>query len=85
MPGSRRRCSDFHDADDTAEWMLLGKLDRALTHSEFNELPFRLTHPKRQNETSNDRRVVLTVEELKQVDEIAKRHFDEDREEFPRW
>jgi hypothetical protein len=80
-----RHCDDFHGSDDVAEWTLLGKLDRASTKSEFNELPFRLTHPKRQNEASNDHRVVLTAEELKQVDEIAKRHFDEDREEFPRW
>ena len=47
-----RHCNDFHSSDDVAEWMLLGKLDRALSQSEFNELPFRLTHPKRQNESS---------------------------------
>jgi hypothetical protein len=25
-----RRCDDFHNSDDTAEWMLLGKQDRAI-------------------------------------------------------
>jgi hypothetical protein len=80
-----RQCNDFHNSDDVAEWLLVGHANRSMSQPEFNELPFRLTHPKRQNEASNDHRVVLTAEELKQVDEIAKRHFDEDREEFPRW
>jgi hypothetical protein len=39
-------CEDFHDSDDTAEWMLLAKVDRAITQSEFRELPMRLTHPQ---------------------------------------
>jgi hypothetical protein len=45
-----RRCDEFHDSDDTAEWMLFAKADRAIAQSEFNELALRLTHPKRCNE-----------------------------------
>lgn len=80
-----RHCDDFHDSDDVAEWMLLGKVDRGIMESEFRQLPMRLTHPKRGNESSNDTPVAMTAEELKQADEIAKRHFDEDREEFHAW
>jgi hypothetical protein len=80
-----RHCDDFHYSDDIAEWMLLGKLDRALSQSEFNALPFRLTHPKRQNESSDDPRVVMTAEEEKRAAEALQRHFAEDREEFHSW
>lgn len=75
-------CWCFHDSDDIAEWMLLGKVDRALSQSEFNELPFRLTHPKRQNESSDHSRVVMTAEEKKRAAEVLQRHFAEDREDF---
>jgi hypothetical protein len=44
------RCDDFHNSDDTAEWMLLGKQDRAIAQFDFDQLPMRLTHPKRCNE-----------------------------------
>jgi hypothetical protein len=45
-----RHCEDWHDSDETAEWMLLAKVDRALTESQFRGLAMRLTHPKRFNE-----------------------------------
>jgi hypothetical protein len=45
-----RICEEFHDTDETAEWMLLGKVDRELTESQFRGLAMRLTHPKRCNE-----------------------------------
>jgi hypothetical protein len=45
-----RRCDDFHNSDDTAEWMLLGKLDRTMAQFNFDQLHMRLTHPKRCNE-----------------------------------
>src|SRR5580704_14531618 len=45
-----RHCDDFHNSDDTAEWMLLAKLDRAMAQFDFDQLHMRLTHPKRCNE-----------------------------------
>jgi hypothetical protein len=54
-----RRCNDFHDADDTAEWMLLAKLDRGMTQDDFGQLHVRLTHPKRQNESVDQPLVVM--------------------------
>ena len=80
-----RHCNDFDNSDDVAEWMLLAKLDRAMAQFDFDQLHMRLTHPKRQSESSNQPPVPLTAEEIKQVDEIAKRHFEEDREEFHAW
>jgi hypothetical protein len=46
-----RHCDDFHSSDDTAEWMLLGKIDRAIAQFDFDQLHMRLTHPKRSNES----------------------------------
>jgi hypothetical protein len=48
-----RHCDDFHNSDDTAEWMLLAKLDRAMVQFDFDQLDMRLTHPKRFNPTSS--------------------------------
>ena len=48
-----RHCQDWHDSDETAEWMLLGKVERGLTESQFRQLPFRLTHPKRSEPISS--------------------------------
>jgi hypothetical protein len=63
----------------------LAKLDRAMTQSDFDHLHMRLTHPKRQNESSNQPWVMMTAEEEKDVHETAQRHFEEDRNEFRVW
>lgn len=47
-----RECKEFHDSDETAEWMLLANVDRSITDAQFRALPFRLTHPKRSNAAS---------------------------------
>jgi hypothetical protein len=44
-----RHCDDFHNADDVAEWMLLGNVDRHIANFDFDQLHMRLTHPKRSN------------------------------------
>jgi hypothetical protein len=78
-----RRCSnDFHDADDTAEWRLLAKLDRGMTQDDFGQLHVQLTHPKRQNESVYQPPVTMTAEEAKDVHQTATRHFEEDRNEL---
>ena len=46
---------------------------------EFSVYRFIAEH---KNESSDQPWVTMTAEEAKHVDEIAKRHFEEDREEF---
>jgi hypothetical protein len=46
-----RDCEDWHNSDETAEWLLLAKVDRGITESQFRQLHMRLTHPKRFNES----------------------------------
>jgi hypothetical protein len=39
-------CNQFHDSDDTAEWMLLAQIDRGVSQARFDQLSLRLIHPK---------------------------------------
>ena len=41
-------CDQFHNSDDAAERLLISKIDRGVTRTEFNELPAGLTHLKAQ-------------------------------------